>query len=161
MQLTIPLHPHRTSARSSAGRVGEGTARAHILSRLLADNHNALHPDAAQIRSHSRAYSCQFLPIHKGPQQEAYGALQLRVRTFQWKHKSEPTSDYSHFLHTARVSHGHRRIRQCKGAQTSSNCKNLPHGLEKWLGYRKTENITHFFSVHMHAVTQCTWEEES
>lgn len=161
MQMTIPLCPCKTSAHFSAGRVGEGTARARILSRLLGDDHNALHPDAAQIRSHSRAYSCQFLPIHKGPQQEAYGALQLRVRTFQWKHKSEPTSDYSHFLHTARVSHGHCCIRQCKGPRTSSNCKTLPRDLEKWLGYKKTENVIHFFSVRMHAVVQCTWEEES
>lgn len=106
------------------------------------------------IADHIPANSC---PIHKGPEQEAYGALQLRVRTFQWKHKSEPTSDYS--LARGTVSPYGKSESQAltasdnaKGHGLHPTAKILPCSLPKWLGSKK-EN-TEIFSTF--SVCMCT-----
>lgn len=92
------------------------------------------------IADRTAANSC---PIHQGGGQEAYGDLQLRVRTFQWKHKSEPAADYSLARGNVVSPYGRSESQaplhptQCRGAQPASSNKTLPYSLQKGQYYRK------------------------
>lgn len=68
----------------------------NLLSQLLAQwRWEFAPPRCHTARSPGSPPHCQFLPYSSGTGQEAYGALQLRVRTLQWKHESEPAANYS------------------------------------------------------------------
>lgn len=108
------------------------------------------------IADRTAANSC---PIHQGGGQEAYGDLQLRVRTFSENIKVNqrqiiPWPEGTRFLHTAEVSHRQPSIRH--NAEGHSLHPATKHSPTVYKRDGTTKNIFHFLSIHVHVIVSYT-----